>query len=271
MKTLIFSDVHLKVPPADGEVYAVFLRFLRQIDPGTVSQLVILGDLFDFWFEYRHVIFSGYFDVLRRFAEFRDAGMEVHFVCGNHDLWAGRFLQHQLGFHIHSDRLRLRFGDRDVLLLHGDGINPRDVGYRLYKRFATFPIVVGAFRLLHPDWAMTLARWVSHSSRRLLEAEDLSQGPEVEPLRTFARGVIERGEADVVVCGHSHFPVMETFPSPGGLGTYINTGDWLYHRSYVEWFENAFHLRTFESPAECREIPRSETGDPIDHSEQKPQ
>ncbi|HOJ33332.1 MAG TPA: UDP-2,3-diacylglucosamine diphosphatase [Candidatus Hydrogenedentes bacterium] len=271
MKTLIFSDVHLKVPPAGRDVYTVFLRFLRQVDPQTVSRLVILGDLFDFWFEYRHVIFSGYFDVLRRFADFHDAGMEVHFVCGNHDLWAGRFLERQLGFIIHPDRLRLRFGDLDVLMLHGDGINPRDVGYRIYKRFATFPIVVGAFRLLHPDWAMKLAGWVSHGSRRLLEAEDLSQGPEVEPLRRFAREVIERGEADAVICGHSHFPVMETFPSPKGFGTYINTGDWLYHRSYVEWFEKAFHLRSFESTVERGEVTRSETGDAIEHREQEPQ
>ena len=98
MKTLFLSDAHLSVAPGGKPAMDVFVAFLRQIDPNGVSRIIVLGDLFDFWFEYKHVIFSGYFDVLRAFADLRDAGVELHFVCGNHDFWAGRFLESQLGF-----------------------------------------------------------------------------------------------------------------------------------------------------------------------------
>ncbi len=263
MKTLVFSDVHLKVPPDGEEVRRVFLRFLRGIDPTSVERLVVLGDLFDFWFEYRHVIFSGYFDVLRCFADLRDKGVRLYFVCGNHDLWAGRFLREQLGFEIARDRLVLSLGNHKAIFLHGDGVNPRDIGYRVYKRIATLPIVIGAFRLLHPDWAMGIARWVSHGSRTLFQPEDISKGPEVEPIRTLARTLIIEGEADWVFCGHSHYPVIETFPGPSGPGTYVNTGDWLYHRSYVEYSDGAVTLRYFDSTAPIEPVTSAETQETV--------
>ena len=255
MNAVVFSDVHLNVAEDGRERMAACARFLRSIDPAHTDRVIILGDLFDFWFEYRHVIFSGYFDVLRAFADLADAGVRFHFVCGNHDFWAGRFLRDHLGFSIHNERLLLDFGDRRVLFVHGDGINPSDVSYRIYKRIARFPLVVWLFRLLHPDWAMALAQGVSRGSRHLKRVDDPSQGPEVKPLQEFARGALERGEADVVMCGHSHYPVVEEHPAPGGMGLYINTGDWLVHQSYVEWDGTAFHQRSFDDKTSGEPIP----------------
>lgn len=254
MKTIIFSDVHLNVSDAGSAKRASFTAFLRSIDPKEVNRLIVLGDLFDFWFEYKHVVFSGYFEVLRAFADLRDGGVEFHFVCGNHDLWAGRFLRETLGFQIHRGHLSLEFNGKRVLFVHGDGINPRDVSYRVYKRIARAAPVVRLFRLLHPDWAMALARWVSRGSRRLFMAEDLSRGAEVEPLRRFARDTLARGDADVVLCGHSHYPVQETYPTPNGPGTYINTGDWLFHESYVEWDGDTFEIKRFPSASAAEEV-----------------
>jgi UDP-2,3-diacylglucosamine hydrolase len=254
MSTVIFSDVHLNVAEDGREQMAEFTRFLRSIDPADTDRVIILGDLFDFWFEYRHVIFSGYFDVLRAFADLADAGIRFYFVCGNHDFWAGRFLRDQLGFSIHEDRVLLEFGDKRVLFVHGDGINPGDVSYRIYKRIARFPLVVWLFRLVHPDWAMALAQGVARGSRHFRGVEDPSQGSEVKPLQEFARGVLERGEADVVMCGHSHYPVIQEFPAPAGVGIYINTGDWMVHRSYVEWDGTAFHRRSFDGEASAKPI-----------------
>jgi UDP-2,3-diacylglucosamine hydrolase len=244
MKALIFSDVHLNVAADGRERMSDFAAFLRRIDPEETRRIVILGDLFDFWFEYRHVIFSGYFDVLRAFAALRDAGVEMHFVCGNHDFWAGRFIEEHLGFATHHETLMLDFAGRRVLFVHGDGINPHDVGYRIYKRIARMPLVVWLFRLLHPDWAMGLAQGVSRGSRRLKQSDDLSQGSEVAPLRAFARQTLAEGRADVVMCGHSHYPVREELPTPEGHGLYINTGDWLFHRSFVEWDGADFRMRS---------------------------
>ncbi len=249
MKTLVVSDVHLTVAADGHERMAAFVRFLRTIDPAEFNRIIILGDLFDFWFEYQHVIYSGYFDVLRVLADLRDGGVQFYFVCGNHDFWAGRFLRDDLGFSIHPDRLTLTFGDKAVLFIHGDGINPRDTGYRIYKRIARARCVVWLFGLLHPDWAMALARAISRGSRRLTQSPDLSKGSEVQPLRDFARRTLEAGDADVVMCGHCHQPVREEYPGPHGAGLYINTGDWLFHRSYVVWDGDAFRLESLGGEA----------------------
>ncbi|MBI2434316.1 MAG: UDP-2,3-diacylglucosamine diphosphatase [Candidatus Hydrogenedentes bacterium] len=262
-KTLIFSDVHLKVSREDRPRHAEFVAFLRAIDSAEYDRVICLGDLFDFWFEYRHVIFSGYFEVLRAFAELRDAGIKLHLVCGNHDFWAGRFLRETLGFEIHQGHAVLPFGEQRVYFVHGDGMNPRDWGYRVYKRFARNRWVIAAFRLLHPDWAMRLAQGVSHSSRTLLQERDPAHGPEARALQAFAEEVLRRGEAEVVMCGHAHAPARIDLPlgeargrtegtgevqgergkdAPATEGLYINTGDWMGHRSYVVWDGDEFAL-----------------------------
>jgi UDP-2,3-diacylglucosamine hydrolase len=248
-KTLIFSDVHLKVTDGARAHREEFVGFLRGIDPAEFDRIICLGDLFDFWFEYRHVIFSGYFEVLRAFAELRDAGVELHLVCGNHDFWAGRFLRDELGFQIHPSSATLPFGSQRAHFIHGDGINPEDWRYRAYKRVARHPAVIWAFRQLHPDWAMALAQGVSHGSRTFLATPDPFTGPESTSLRAYARGVLERGEADAVFCGHAHAPVQEAYPTPTGIGCYINTGDWLQHRSHVVWDGTEFALVNAPSPA----------------------
>jgi len=252
-KTLIFSDVHLKVTGKDKVRQGEFIAFLRRFSPEEYERMICLGDLFDFWFEYKHVIFSDYFEVLRVFADWRDAGMEMHLVCGNHDFWAGRFLRDELQFQVYTGETRMTFGDKTALLYHGDGINTKDYGYRIYKHFARNRLVIGAFRLLHPDWAMTLARGVSHGSRSITRAEDTSKGPEARALREHARRALAQGDADIIMCGHAHDPVMETCPTPSGTGLYINTGDWLDHRSYVVWDGAEFSMHH----AEERDMPVS--------------
>jgi UDP-2,3-diacylglucosamine hydrolase len=247
-KTLLFSDVHLKVHPADRSRLAGFRDFLRGIEPGEFDRIICLGDLFDFWFEYRHVIFSGYFEVLRVFAELRDAGIAIHLVAGNHDFWAGRFLSDELGFIIHPDQARLPFGDREAMLVHGDGINPEDRAYRLYKRIARNPLVINLFRLIHPDLAMAIARGVSHSSRTMLGVEEPAHGPEAKAQDAWARNAIAKGVAPLILCGHAHAPCIREYPAPGGgTGLYINPGDWLHHRSHVVWDGENFHLHEEEA------------------------
>lgn len=238
-KTLIVSDAHLKA--AEPERTRAFAAFLRRTATPEFDRVICLGDLFDFWFEYRHVVFSDYFPVLRAFADLRDAGLELHLVCGNHDFWAGRFLEEVLGFHIHLVT-ELAFGDKRARLIHGDGINPKDWKYRAYKRVARNPFVVWAFRQLHPDWAMGLARAVSHSSRTLYKVADPWAGPEAASLREYARGVLARGEADIVMCGHAHAATLEEHPTPTGTGLYLNPGDWFERRAYAVWDGAAFHL-----------------------------
>jgi UDP-2,3-diacylglucosamine hydrolase len=243
-KTLIVSDVHLKVTDADRPVRDAFIAFLRSCSPDEYDRILCLGDLFDFWFEYRHAIFSDCFDVLRAFADLRDQGIELHLVCGNHDFWAGRFLRDELKFHLHPGSTRMDFAGRSALLVHGDGVNKKDYGYRIYKRIARNPLVVWAFRQLHPDWAMDLARFVSHGSRTLTRKENPAEGSEAKALRAYAQGILARGEADIVLCGHAHAVALEEHPTPSGTGLYINPGDWHNDRTYVVWDGETFRLES---------------------------
>ncbi len=241
-KTLLFSDVHLKVTDAARSHREAFVSFLRAISPDAYDRIICLGDLFDFWFEYRHVIFSGYFEVLRAFRDLGEAGGELHLVCGNHDFWGGRFLREELGFHIHPDSVLLDFGGRRTHLVHGDGVCPSDHFYRVYKRIARNPFVVEVFRLVHPDWAMAIARAVSHGSRSLQQNGDPAAGPQARALRDYAEQILVAGKADVVLCGHAHAPSREEIETPHGTGLYLNTGDWMVHRSHVVWDGRDFHL-----------------------------
>ncbi len=243
--TILFADIHLKPAGEGGEVYDSFLSFLRGIDPDKTERLVCLGDLFDFWYEYRHVMFSGYFSVLRAFADLSDAGVALHLVCGNHDFWAGASLEQHLGFHIHHEPTRLPFGNREALLLHGDGLNTRDYGYRFFKWVARNPLLIRGFRCVHPDHAMALALFMSRSSRGFTRVDALSKGPEAHSVRGYAHRLLKDGAAPIVICGHTHAPVIEQVAADHGNGLYVNPGDWPHHRSYVVFDGNDFRLCQF--------------------------
>lgn len=241
-KTLIFSDAHLKAVVSDKARHRTFARFLRRFAVPEFERIICVGDLFDFWFEYKSVIFSEYFEVLRAFAELRDQGKELHLICGNHDFWAGRFLQNEIGFHIHPDRAQITLGRFKALVIHGDGIEPTDYAYRAYKRVARNPLVVWLFRQIHPDWAMGLARSVSYTSRRVRRVEDTANSAQAAALRKYATQVIARGDADIVVCAHAHAPTLEWIEDNDRRGVYINSGDWLERGAYVVWDGTTFSL-----------------------------
>jgi len=243
--SLLFSDVHLKPSfPANDDSEA-FTAFLRQIDPVRVGRLICLGDLFDFWYEYRHAFFSAYFEVLRLLANLRDAGVECHLICGNHDLWAGSKLELLTGMHIHHAPVVLPFGGEEALLLHGDGLNPHDHGYLLFRRLARNRFAQALFRRLHPDTAMAIAQRASRHSRARANMAHPADSPEVEAVRSHAHHLIAAGQAKIVICGHAHVPVIESMEGEGFSGLYINPGDWPTHRSYVLFSDGAFRLLSF--------------------------
>ena len=245
MKTIICSDAHLKVTPEGASTLNDFVAFLNAIDAERFDRLLILGDLFDFWFEYRHVIFGGYFEVLRAFADLRDRGVELHLVCGNHDFWSGRFLEEQLGVTVHHDEFRCTSGEQRVLFVHGDGVDRKDYGYRLFKYVARSRVAVALFRLLHPDWAMAIARRISAASRSVQSGAEPGKDRPARAIERFVHEVLESGEVDVVVCGHSHYATRVELETPNGTGLYVNSGNWLHDRDYVEWDGQEFQLKRF--------------------------
>lgn len=222
----IASDVHLGAVPRETET--AFLEFLEHVGAHARS-LLLVGDLFDFWFEYGPVIPGKHFRVLAALRELVDAGVPVTLMGGNHDAWGGRFLREEVGVAFHADATEMELGGRRALVAHGDGVGRGDLKYRALKAVIRSKPAILGFRLLHPELGMRLAGAVSTTEHKV-ESDDRARS-RAEFIAEWAR---ERLREDpglgLVVCGHAHLPALEEV-EPGRY--YINSGDWIRHDSYV--------------------------------------
>lgn len=195
--------------------------------------LILNGDVFDFWFEYRHVIPRGHTRILGHLAALVDAGIRIDFVGGNHDWWAGSFLSEEVGLILHHDPVIMDLGGWRTLVAHGDGLGRGDLGYRCLRWTLRSPLTRTAFRWLHPD----VGAWVAGRVSRTTPSPRVSTGPRVHPrvraLERWAGNALNADPAlDCVVLGHTHVPQrIET--APGRF--YLNAGDWLRHGTWVEF------------------------------------
>ncbi|HWR81975.1 MAG TPA: UDP-2,3-diacylglucosamine diphosphatase [Candidatus Deferrimicrobium sp.] len=225
MALYIFSDAHLGADSPDREAEKVArIGALFEKVKADGDRLVILGDLFDFWFEYRHAIPKEHHQVLFMLWELKERGITIDYVSGNHDFWMGDFFAAQMGIAVHRDFLDLDYDGKRMHLVHGDGLARADRGYRFLKRVLRNPVNVWLYRKLPPDWAMPLAKKVSGSSRRYTSQRDQTFAADYE---TYAAGRLKSG-FDIVVIGHLHMPVIKTLDG----GIYVNTGDFIEHFSY---------------------------------------
>jgi UDP-2,3-diacylglucosamine hydrolase len=223
----VTSDVHLgAVPQAAEEAFHGWLRWAGERG----SLLVINGDLFDFWFEYRSVIPRGYSRTLGILADLVDDGLPVHLVGGNHDWWGGTFLTDEIGVHFHREPVTLELTGRRCLIAHGDGLGRGDLGYRALRTVLRGRFTQWAFRWLHPDIGARVARHVSRTELRTEAEEDPPSSREME-LRSWASLQLEEDDSlDAVLLGHTHRPsCMEIVPGR----YYLNSGDWLQHQSFL--------------------------------------
>jgi UDP-2,3-diacylglucosamine hydrolase len=223
----VVSDLHLGgVPRTTDDAFREFLQHVQAASSG----LVINGDLFDFWFEYRTVIHAVHYRVLARLAELVDAGIPVWFVGGNHDWWGGDFLRDEVGIQILEGPARLKLAGWRVLVAHGDGVGSGDTGYRVLRWLIRNPLMVWGFRQLHPDWGSRVARTVSTTEHKVGALAD-EQMSRAAPVRNWAvERLNEDPELDLVIAGHVHLPEI-TQIQPGRF--YVNAGDWINHFSYV--------------------------------------
>lgn len=219
----IFSDAHLGAAP--DHVEALVVDFLRAA-PGRVRSLVINGDLFDFWFEWKTVIPRSSFRVLTALSDARAAGVSVTWIAGNHDCWGGEVLRRDVGLTYHVGPWRGTIAGWNVLIEHGDGLrDAEDRRYRALRAVLRNPFAIRAFRWLHPDLGTRLALGSSHASR-VHRARDGGAG-----LRAVAeRELAKDPSLDVVIHGHSHVAVLERT----GHGVYANPGSWLDDAAYLE-------------------------------------
>ena len=219
----VLSDAHLGVAPPDAE--RALLSFLRSLR-GNAGSLVINGDLFDFWFEWRAVMPRRGFRVLAALADLRETGVPVLWIAGNHDCWGGDIVREDVGVEFHVGPWIGALGGWRARVEHGDGLRPReDRPYRALRRVIRHPFAVRSFRTLHPDLASRLALGSSHTSRTLRPG-DGGQG-----LRAVAIEALRQDPAlELLVYGHSHVRALEREP---GSGVYANPGAWLHEPTYL--------------------------------------
>lgn len=224
---LIVSDVHLGAVPDETE--RRFRRFLAHAAV-TASGLLINGDLFDFWFEYRSVVPSKHYRVLGALRDLVESGVPVWFVSGNHDGWPGRFLAEDVGLRVVEGPVEMDLAGRSSLVAHGDGVGEGDLRYRALRRVIRHPVIVGAFRLLHPDLGARIAEKVSSTEEKA--AGHGSGKHRADAIRKWAVAALDaRPELDLVVAGHAHVPELLEV-GPGRF--YVNAGDWILNYTFVE-------------------------------------
>ncbi|GAB4336175.1 MAG: UDP-2,3-diacylglucosamine diphosphatase [Candidatus Abyssubacteria bacterium] len=239
-KVFFVSDAHLGSGTNEQRKEEILLDFLRGLSPERVSALYVLGDLFDFWFEYRTVIPSCHFRVLGALADTVRSGIEAHLIVGNHDFWAGEFLEKTVGIIVHKDPIEIELGGKRVYICHGDGLNPMDRGYLLLKAVIRSGPVIWLTRLIHPDFLVWLARRFSKLSRESVSVA--GQLREDDGITEFAVRKLREGY-DIVIAGHSHQPHEDTHSVDGAARRYFNVGDMQERFSYLEYSDGKFQLK----------------------------
>jgi UDP-2,3-diacylglucosamine hydrolase len=237
----VFSDTHLGATP--GEVERSLLGFLRHLE-GRAASIVINGDLFEFWFEWRSVVPRGSFRVLGRLADIVDSGIPVLWIAGNHDCWGGDVLRQEVGVDYHVGPWTGALAGWRTRIEHGDGLREaEDRKYRGLRAVLRHPASIWAFRhLLHPDWGSRLAAGSSHASRTY-QARDGGRG-----LRDVALSQLAADPSlDLVIFGHSHVAALERSNTQG---IYANAGSWMSKSTYLRIDEQRISLMEWTGSAE---------------------
>lgn len=226
------SDFHLGTPSeaASRERERKIIRWIEQVVEPDAAALYLLGDVFDFWFEYRHAIPKGFTRLKGKLAALTDAGLPVTIFTGNHDMWLFEYFPRELGIPVVRRPIAVRLGNHDFVLGHGDGLGPKDYTYKLLKRVFASPAAQWAFARLHPNFGIGLANFWSRRSRLSgAKKEDKFLGDD-EWLLTWCRELEAAHHHDYYVFGHRHLPL--DLPV-GNRARYLNLGEWVNYCSYA--------------------------------------
>jgi UDP-2,3-diacylglucosamine hydrolase len=229
------SDAHFGWSADEAERRASFRRFLASLH-GT-ARVVVVGDLFQFWFDLGRTMPKGYFDILEALYALRRSGTRVDYLAGNHDYWRSGFFDDELGIETHPGGLDLDLQGRRLRIQHGDGAGPGDLGYKFLKRVVRSPVVIAAARVTHPDLVHAFARWMGERSRAHTDARP----PALARLEAAAADAFAAGR-DALVMGHVHTQVHRQLPG----GELVVIGDWLDLRSFVRLSGGVFTAGRWE-------------------------
>jgi UDP-2,3-diacylglucosamine hydrolase len=231
-KIYFLSDFHLGAPDAASSLIrekkiVQFLDILKK----DAAVIFIVGDLFDFWYEYKKVVPKGYVRILGKIAEITDAGIPVYFFVGNHDMWMKDYFQTELNTTVYFEPKEFTFNKKRFLIGHGDGLGPGDEGYKFIKKVFRNPICQWLFGILPPRLGIGLADFLSKKSRaKTGTTNEIFLGEEKEWLVVYAKEILQKTHYDYFIFGHRHLPLDITLNEKS---KYINLGDWIKYFTYA--------------------------------------
>lgn len=243
-KVYFASDQHLGAPTMEASLprEKKFVAWLESIK-NDAEAIFLLGDLFDFWFEYKKVVPKGFTRVLGKLAEISDSGIPIYFFVGNHDLWMKDYFEKELNIAVFHQPQEFLINQKKFLIGHGDGLGPGDIGYKRMKKVFTFPFFKWMFRWLHPDLGVKLGQYMSVKNKLISGEEDAKfLGEENEWLVQYCKKKLQENHYDYFVFGHRHLPLEIKLTENS---TYYNLGDWIQYFTFGVFEETRFSLSKF--------------------------
>ena len=244
LKIYFASDQHFGAPTA-GASFPREQKFVAWLDEikKDAEALFLLGDLFDFWFEYKTVVPKGFIRVLGKLAELRDAGIPIYFFVGNHDLWMGDYFEKELNIPVYHNNQEFTFNGKTFFIGHGDGKGPGDRGYKRMKKLFTHPFSKWLFHWLHPDVGVKFAQYLSVKNKLISGAEDVKfLGKDNEWLVQYCNRKLTSKHYDFFVFGHRHLPLEIEL---NATSKYVNLGDWISYFTYGVFDGESMTLKTY--------------------------
>lgn len=245
-KVYFASDNHLGAPDRLESLTRekIFVLWLNTIQKDAAA-LFLLGDLFDFWFEYKTVVPRGFTRTLGKLAEIADSGIPVYYFVGNHDLWMDGYFEEELNIPVFHSPKEFRINSKNFYIGHGDGLGPGDKGFKRMKKVFTNPAAKWLYRWLHPDLGVRIARYFSVKNKLISGKEDIDfLGEDKEWLVQYSKRKLESGHYDYFIFGHRHLPLEIRLSESS---EYINLGDWISHYTYAVFDGDELSLKRFEA------------------------
>lgn len=231
-KIYFLSDFHLGAPDHATSLVREkrIVKFLDEIRTDA-SHIFILGDLFDFWYEYKKVVPKGFVRILGKLAEITDSGIIIKFFVGNHDMWMSGYFEQELGIEVYHEPKEFEFNNKIFFIGHGDGLGPGDHRYKFIKKVFRSKFSQWLFGILHPQSGIGLAHYMSRKSRAATGMTDEQfMGEEKEWLIIFSKQMLEKKHFDYFIFGHRHLPLDFKLKDNS---RYINLGDWIKYNSFA--------------------------------------
>ena len=248
-KIYFVSDFHLGVPDHDLSLKRekLFVQWLDEIQQDA-AEIWLMGDIFDFWFEYKTVVPKGFVRILGKLAEIGDKGIPVHLFRGNHDVWAFNYLEEELNIQLHRKPEVKEFIGKKFFLAHGDGIGPGDTGYKILKKIMEFRLNQWLFKWLHPDIGTRMGLYFSRKSRYAQIAKEgkkeISNHVEDERLYKFSVDYLKtHPDINYFIFGHRHLPVNIPI---NNKSNFIILGDWITNFSYAVFDVTVLELKFYQ-------------------------